>query len=90
MVLLISYDLNRHERPASYAAVKRMIESNVSFHKKVLHSQWLVDTMDSPAAWHERMKRVADNDDRWLIVPVTHPYRGWLAEDAVEWLEERV
>lgn len=90
MVLLISYDLNRHERPASYADVKRMIESSVGFHKKVLHSQWLVDTLESIEVWHERMGQVTDEDDRWLIVRLTPQHSGWLDNDAVEWSRGRV
>ena len=90
MVLLISYDLNGHERPSAYAAVKEMIEQNSTSSVKPLYSQWFVETDESPAVWHKRMKDVADDNDRWFIDKVTGDYIGMLSTEAVNWLKERV
>jgi hypothetical protein len=56
---------------------------------KALYSQWFVEANDSVDLWSERMEAVTDDDDRWFIVPVTGPYRGWLDEDVVDWLKTR-
>jgi hypothetical protein len=90
MVLLISYDLNGHERPAAYQSVKKVIEDNALGVKKPLYSQWLVETNDSCSTWRERIRAVADNDDKILIVRVTHDYSGWLAKDIWPWLQSRI
>jgi hypothetical protein len=46
MVLLISFDLNNHERPSSYAAVRAVIERHAASARKPLYSPWLVETAD--------------------------------------------
>lgn len=93
MVILISYDLNKHERPSSYAKVEKMIRDNVGETKyiKALYSQWLVETVNRPQVWSDRMKKVTDSNDCWLISKI-HPgdYSGWLNTDVVNWLEARV
>jgi hypothetical protein len=88
VVLLISYDLNRGERPSSYTAVRQMIERHApgNAHMKVLYSQWFVHTRDDPNTWHARMKTVADDDDNWFICVVREPKQGWLPKATWEWL----
>lgn len=90
MVLLISYDLNRHERPEAYAKVRKMIEEHARSTIKPLYSQWFVDTADSVEDWHDRMARVADSDDNWLVIKVQKPYQGWLPKAAWTWLDTRI
>lgn len=53
MILLVSYDLNGHERPSAYTAVRDRIESHAISAKKPLYSQWLIETHDSPAQWRD-------------------------------------
>jgi len=89
-VLLISYDLNRDERPASYEAVRQMIERHATAWSKPLYSQWFVETSDSPDTWDARMKTVTDENDRWFICEVTRNRQGWLAKTVWEWLNARV
>lgn len=89
MVLLISYDLNGHERPDAYEAVKKMIQDNATSAKKPLYSQWFVDTEDSVQTWHERMQTVTDEDDNWFICKVTKPRQGWFSKTIWDWLNER-
>jgi len=92
MVLLISYDLNKHERPSAYVAVEKMIKDTVgsSNYIKALYSQWLVDTTVSATTWSEKMKRVTDENDMWLIAPVKGEHSGWLSTPVVNWLSSRV
>lgn len=89
MVILISYDLNGHERPEAYDAVKKMIQDNAKSEKKPLYSQWFVDTDDSIQTWHDRMKAVTDDNDKWFIVTVTRPRQGWFSQSIWTWLDER-
>jgi len=87
MIILLSYDLNVHERPEAYEAVRDMIEAHADSSIKALYSQWLIDTEDSLDVWHERMKSVTDKNDRWFILPVGTTRQGLLTKTAVEWLK---
>jgi hypothetical protein len=89
MVLLISYDLNRHERPSAYAAVLNMINRHASA-VRPLYSQWFVETNDGPNTWHERMKQVTDANDNWFICQVTKAHQGWLDKSVWAWLNARL
>lgn len=74
MVHLISYDLNRHERPASYAAVRKVIERHSIDWRKPLYSQWFVHTNDSVQTWTDRLLQVMDGDDKLFVIQVQRPY----------------
>jgi len=89
-VLLISYDLDGHERPSAYKAVKQRIEEGATSFRRPLYSQWLVETTASPDKWFEHLKSVIDSDDRLLIVRVQAPYSGWLEKEIWEWLKMRL
>ena len=58
MVLLISYDLNNHERPSSYQAVRAVIERYAASVRKPLYSQWFVETADDPQMWYPSLEPV--------------------------------
>ena len=88
-VLMISYDLNGHERPSAYAAVKKMIEDNSIDSRRPLYSLWWVETNESVDTWTIWMKEVTDEDDKWFICPVTRPTQGWLSKSLWEWLNAR-
>lgn len=90
MIILISYDLKGSERPSSYEKVRVMIEQNSISYKRVLYSQWLVETDGSIENWHIRMKDAADSDDNWFLVQVRRPYKGWLPKSVWTWLRERI
>lgn len=90
MVLLISYDLIGHERPAAYQRVKQAIEQNANAAIKPLYSQWLVETNSSPQAWTSTLRGVMDDNDSLLIVQVTnHSYAGFLNRKIWDWLRQR-
>jgi hypothetical protein len=92
MVLLISYDLVGHERPASYAAVKAYIEKEAISAIRPLYSQWFVETTSGPDAWSEALQNnnLIDANDRLFICQVRRPYQGWLAESDWQWLNQRI
>lgn len=90
MIFLISYDLNGHERPSSYAEVEKMIKDQSASWAKPLYSQWFVDTGDSAVVWQNRMKAVTDSNDRWFISQVTSNHQGWLNKEVFDWLSARV
>lgn len=90
MVLLISYDLDGHERPSAYQAVKKKIEDAATSFKRPLYSQWLVETTASPDEWVEHLKPVLDGDDRLLVVRVQAPYQGLLSKEVWDWLAQRL
>lgn len=93
MVLLISYDLNKHERPSAYQKVEKMIADHAGSGNftKALYSQWLVDTSDSATLWSERMKAVTDENDLWLVSKLNHgEYSGWLNTTTVDWLDSHI
>jgi hypothetical protein len=89
MVLLISYDLNGHERPAAYEVVEKMIKNKAISWAKPLYSQWFVDTTESPTTWSNRMKEITDSNDRWFICRVNGERQGWLSQEVWDWLNAR-
>lgn len=68
MVLLISYDLNGHECPSCYGAVRRLIESRATASRRPLYSQWWVETNDSGVPVHHSDYEglLSDADWKWL------------------------
>lgn len=90
MLILLSYDLNKHERPSAYTKVKEMIEEHAISFKRPLYSQWLIETDDSVQDWHDRMKEVTDSNDYWFIVKVGKTGRqGWLPSATWDWINEQ-
>jgi hypothetical protein len=89
MVLLISYDLNGHERPAAYAAVRRAIEKNALSYRRPLYSQWFIETNHNPDAWADMLREVMDDNDSLFVVRVTRPYQGWLTNADWNWINTR-
>jgi hypothetical protein len=90
MALLISYDLNGHERPGAYDAVKRVIERSAADYRRPLYSQWLVETAEPVSVWADRLIRAMDRDDRLLITRVQQPVQGWLDQATWDWLNARI
>jgi hypothetical protein len=91
MVLLISYDLNGHERPAAYEAVKAYIEQHSTSSIRPLYSQWFVETMHSAQAWVDglRKAKLIDANDRLFVNEVLKPYQGSLDSADWAWLNAR-
>ena len=90
MILMISYDLNASERPSAYEAVKDLIEQKAISWRRPLFSQWFVETDEGAEQWHQALKAVVDDDDRWFICTVRRPFQGQLAKSVVDWLRHHV
>jgi hypothetical protein len=90
MVLLISYDLNGHERPSSYTAVRKVIEENSIDRRRPLYSQWFVETDQSPTWWRDALRRVTDPNDNLFICQVIRGSDGWFDKEIWTWLNARV
>jgi hypothetical protein len=89
MILMISYDLNGHERPSAYQRVKAAIEGCAISARRPLYSQWLVETNESPAVWHQRLIGAIDSNDMLFTCEVTDSAQGWLPRETWEWLNAR-
>jgi hypothetical protein len=84
MVLMISYDLNRHEPPSSYEAVREVIEDNAIDSIRPLYSQLFVQTDESPQAWTDRIVRVNQEPLAWRsLLPARDPLSSAQRQDAV-------
>lgn len=68
-ILLISYDLNSHERPQAYEAVEEAIEQGAHDWERPLYSQWLVWTSMSQNEWLELLRSVTDLNDSLFYRP---------------------
>lgn len=90
MVLLISYDLNGRERPSAYGSVKATIQKNAISYRRLLYSQWLVETNHGPDQWVATLRNVMDEDDGLFVVRVKRPFQGWLERGIWTWLNQRV
>jgi hypothetical protein len=92
MVLLISYDLNGHERPSSYTKVKNYIEKHAQAFIRPLYSQWFVETAYSVDAWVDALRNnnLIDGNDRLFVCQIHKPYQGSLTKDQWAWLNARI
>lgn len=90
MVILISYDLNGHERPSAYEQVKNAIASCAKDFRKPLYSQWFVETDEMVDTWVDRLTAVMDSDDKLFIMRVQKPYNGWLPQSLYAWISARI
>jgi hypothetical protein len=89
MVVMISYDLNGHERPSAYEAVRKVIERDALSFKRPLYSQWFVETRESPQVWYEKLEPVIDKDDKVFICQIRPPRQGNLGKPFWDWLKPR-
>ncbi len=85
MILLVTYDLKKPGK--DYTALYNLLKTAPSWWH-YLESTWLVSTNDSANAWADRIRTVIDQNDRFLVVEITHQSRqGWLPTDAWEWIK---
>lgn len=86
MIYAINYDLKKPGQ--DYSNLYKAIESlGSSWH--YLRSTWLVDTTLTADAIRDRLAPHVDQNDRMLIIGVTHEYSGWLTKSAWEWINQR-
>ena len=86
MIYAINYDLNRPGQ--NYAAVHEAIKSFGNWWH-YLGSTWLVDTaLDAEGIWGI-LEPHFDKNDHVLVIGVTRDYRGWLPQEAWDWIQAR-
>lgn len=93
MVLLISYDLNGHERPSRYARVKKYIEEHSTASIRPLYSQWFVETTSTPQQLSDALidNGLIDQNDQLFIHTINRgQHQGWLRKPEWEWLNARL
>lgn len=90
MVLLISYDLNGHERPSSYSAIRDAIVGGSISTRRPLYSQWFVETHSTVLEWEQYLTPLIDTNDQLFICEVHRPRGGWLDKADWDWLNARV
>ena len=92
MILLVSYDLNGHERSSAYEKVRKYIERHAISAIRPLWSQWIIQSDAGAVAWATALREngLVDADDRLLVCQVFPPYQGWLAADHWAWLNSRI
>lgn len=87
MVYLITYDLNkpRQNYAGLYEAIK---ELGAWWH--YLDSTWIVDTSLNSSQIYDRIHPTMDSNDYLLIIRVTRDYKGWLKQEAWDWLNSHL
>lgn len=87
--VMVGYDLNTPGQ--NYAKVHEAIKALGTWCKP-LESTWLVSAYGLTAAGaNAKLKAAFDSTDRWWVVDVTgDDHAGWLAQDAVDWIQKHV
>jgi hypothetical protein len=86
LVYHVSYDLNA---PGQHYD-KVIAAITLTPHIQVLKSSWLVETSEPAQALYERIRAVADGNDRLLVSELTDNHSGRLNTDACDWLKARM
>ena len=85
-VFLITYDLNVPTQ--DYAGLYEVLEAFDNWWH-YLDSTWLICSTSSIDEVDEKVRSAMDSSDSLLIIDVTgRRVRGWLEQDAWDWIEE--
>ena len=84
MILLVTYDLHSPER--DYSDVLDLLRKAESSHP--MGSVWLLDTEEPASMWRDRLKRLGDLDDEFLVVRLRGGWASYgMDKAAVQWLK---
>lgn len=87
MIYLITYDLKKPGR--DYNTLYDTIKTAPSWWH-YLESTWIIYTKESVNVWSDKIRKVIDKNDLFLIVDITkQPRQGWLKQKAWEWIREK-
>jgi hypothetical protein len=85
MILIAVYDLHQPER--DYPAIEKLLKSADNW----AHPQgsvWFLDTLDSPAAWRDKLKAAGDANDEYFVGRLTKNWAGFnTGKPATDWLK---
>lgn len=82
----VSYDL--HKPGQDYTNLIEEIKASPACH--CLQSSWLVATQENAAQLFNRLGKHLDQNDRILVSKVTVDYKGYLSQNACDWLRAYV
>lgn len=86
MILLVTYDLNKPGK--DYTSLYNVLKTAPGWWH-YLESTWILSTTESPDAWSEKIRRVIDENDHFIVVDITRKSRqGWLPKDAWDWIRQ--
>ncbi|MFB2938361.1 hypothetical protein ACE1B6_24200 [Aerosakkonemataceae cyanobacterium BLCC-F154] len=87
-MILVTYDLNK--RGQNYQKLTEAIKSLGDWWH-YLDSTWLLKTRLTTEQVANRLKQEIDDNDSLLVIEVNpHNSRGWLPEEAWDWIYDRV
>lgn len=86
-VFLLTYDLNRPGQDYD-GLIDELKRTNQWWH--YLKSTWLLYTTETSDQLWNRVRPHVDDSDRVLICPVTQPARGWLPQEAWDWINRYI
>jgi len=86
MIYLITYDLKKPGK--DYTSLHNTIKTAPKWWHH-LDSTWLIQTNETVEYWSDKIRRITDSNDNFLIVDITRQKRqGWLPKKAWEWIRE--
>ena len=86
-IYMVSYDLNRPGQ--DYKTVTDRIESLGTW-CHYLGSTYLVKSSLNLDSFSDRITSVADSSDRFIVVEVNGPIKGWLSNDQWAWIHSNL
>jgi len=87
MIYLITYDLKKPGK--DYETLHETIKTAPSWWH-YLESTWIIQTSLSVNEWSDKIRKVIDTNDLFLIVDITkQPRQGWLNKKAWAWIREK-
>lgn len=86
MIYLVSYDLKTPGK--DYQAVYEVLKGAPGWWHH-LESTWVISTNESISTWTDRIRKIIDANDSFIIVEITgQPRSGWLLQKAWDWLKQ--
>lgn len=87
MILIVTYDLHNPGRDYEKVAAELKQPDGGWTHPQ--GSVWLLDTRDGPSSWRDRLARVGDPNDEFLVVRVQHNWASRNTDKVVtDWLKD--
>ncbi|NLS38661.1 hypothetical protein GHU05_06965 [Fructobacillus tropaeoli] len=85
---ILSYDL--HSPGQRYDDVAKAIKSFGIFYIKILESTWLLRSDLSPQEMTDRLGKVVDSNDSFLVMEATNYYQGHLTQEKWKFIKENI
>lgn len=86
-VLLVVYALKNPLR--DYSIFYQTLQTATAWEHHI-DNCWLIQTTESPIAWDAKLRPHMAPEDMILIIEVTRNYKGWLPNDAWDWIKKTI